>query len=189
MIRIVGLVVKLVASVEFLSLKIDLTVDEQNIGCLFFVPSLRFSRTLLKGLRVVCAMRCKCRLLYLALVFAVYGSTYGLRMTGHDFHRVQVLRAINRPKIEGNEETGPVVGSAALNVVAMLWGTQHVVIKSIIASSAYQSASVLNFWRFLSSTALYARNLALVKVSQVDRCSIVALCIVHYCKMVFNNRI
>lgn len=44
-------------------------------------------------------------------------------------------------------------GFLLLNSVAVLWGTQHVVIKSALDS--YPSPSVLNFWRFVSSTLVF----------------------------------
>ena len=44
-----------------------------------------------------------------------------------------------------------------LNLVALLWGTQHVCIKSSI--EAYESTSILNFWRFLLSSLLFSKPL------------------------------
>lgn len=44
-----------------------------------------------------------------------------------------------------------------LNLVALLWGTQHVCIKSSI--EAYDSTSTLNFWRFLLSSLLFSKPL------------------------------
>ena len=40
-----------------------------------------------------------------------------------------------------------------LNAVAVIWGTQHVVIKSSL--DAFPSPSVLNFWRFATSAVLF----------------------------------
>ena len=40
-----------------------------------------------------------------------------------------------------------------LNAVAVIWGTQHVVIKSSL--EAFPSPSVLNFWRFATSAVLF----------------------------------
>ena len=44
-----------------------------------------------------------------------------------------------------------------LNGVAILWGTQHVVIKS--ALDIYPSSSLINFWRFILSTLLFSPSL------------------------------
>ena len=40
-----------------------------------------------------------------------------------------------------------------LNIVAVIWGTQHVIIKSSL--EAFPSPSVLNFWRFATSAILF----------------------------------
>lgn len=44
-----------------------------------------------------------------------------------------------------------------LNGVAILWGTQHVVIKS--ALDIYPTSSLVNFWRFILSTLLFSPSL------------------------------
>ncbi len=46
-----------------------------------------------------------------------------------------------------------------LNAVAVLWGTQHCVIKSLIDD--YETTSLVNFWRFLLSTIIFAPSLFL----------------------------
>lgn len=48
-------------------------------------------------------------------------------------------------------------GFFLLNFVAILWGTQHCVIKSALDS--YPSSSILNFWRFSLSTLLFMPSL------------------------------
>jgi hypothetical protein len=53
-------------------------------------------------------------------------------------------------------------GFLLLNSVAVLWGTQHVVIKSALDS--YPSASVINFWRFLLSALLLLPALTKINV-------------------------
>ena len=50
-----------------------------------------------------------------------------------------------------------IIHIALLNFVAILWGTQHVCIKTSIES--YDSTSLLNFWRFWLSTLLFSRPL------------------------------
>jgi hypothetical protein len=40
-----------------------------------------------------------------------------------------------------------------LNTVAVIWGSQHVVIKSLIEDTT--AASTLNFWRFFLSSLLF----------------------------------
>lgn len=44
-------------------------------------------------------------------------------------------------------------GFAVLNFIAILWGSQHVVIKSTL--EAFPSTSLLNSWRFFLSTVLF----------------------------------
>lgn len=46
---------------------------------------------------------------------------------------------------------------AILNFVAILWGSQHVCIKSSI--DLYESTSILNLWRFTMSTVLFLKPL------------------------------
>jgi len=46
------------------------------------------------------------------------------------------------------------VAFLTLNAVAVIWGTQHAVIKSSISS--FHSTSLLNFWRFSSSALLFS---------------------------------
>jgi hypothetical protein len=63
--------------------------------------------------------------------------------------------SVIQPKIfsEQNESSNTINGFLLLNMVAVLWGTQHVVIKS--ALSTYPTSSSLNFWRFTLSTLLF----------------------------------
>jgi drug/metabolite transporter (DMT)-like permease len=44
-----------------------------------------------------------------------------------------------------------------LNFVAILWGTQHVVIKTAVET--FPSTSLVNFWRFLLSSLLFLPSL------------------------------
>ncbi|KAJ1414804.1 EamA-like transporter family-domain-containing protein [Ochromonadaceae sp. CCMP2298] len=60
----------------------------------------------------------------------------------------------------------PRAGFLALNAVAVLWGTQHVIIKQALSSPQYGSASLLNFWRFFLSAALFSP--ALLRLLQRD---------------------
>lgn len=59
------------------------------------------------------------------------------------------------------------LGFGLLNTVAILWGSQHVVMKSTLADSAFSPASLLNFWRFLSSALLFSPALLKQKVCTV----------------------
>ena len=49
-------------------------------------------------------------------------------------------------------------GFLLLNAVAVLWGSQHVVIKS--ALSDYPSTSILNMWRFAISSLLFIQPIS-----------------------------
>lgn len=49
------------------------------------------------------------------------------------------------------------LGFLLLNGVAVLWGSQHVVIKASVDS--YPTTSLVNFWRFLLSTLLFSPSL------------------------------
>jgi hypothetical protein len=49
-----------------------------------------------------------------------------------------------------------------LNAVAVIWGSQHVVIKSMLNST---SAATLNFWRFFLSASIFLPALVQVVVS------------------------
>jgi len=49
------------------------------------------------------------------------------------------------------------LGFLLLNAVAVLWGSQHVVIKASVDS--YPTTSLVNFWRFLLSTLLFSPSL------------------------------
>jgi hypothetical protein len=49
--------------------------------------------------------------------------------------------------------TNPTIGFILLNFIAILWGSQHVVIKSIL--STYHYPSLLNFLRFSFSSLLF----------------------------------
>lgn len=49
------------------------------------------------------------------------------------------------------------LGFLLLNAVAVLWGSQHVVIKASVDS--YPTTSLVNFWRFSLSTLLFSPSL------------------------------
>lgn len=55
--------------------------------------------------------------------------------------------------------TTPFFSLLLLNVVAVLWGTQHCVIKSLV--DGYEITSLVNFWRFLLSSIIFAPSLFL----------------------------
>lgn len=55
--------------------------------------------------------------------------------------------------------TTPFFSLLLLNVVAVIWGTQHCVIKSLV--DGYESTSLVNFWRFLLSSIIFAPSLFL----------------------------
>eukprot|EP01038_Epipyxis_sp_PR26KG_P012622 gene12622-16925_t len=58
-------------------------------------------------------------------------------------------------------------GFFLLNFVAILWGTQHVVIKSSLDD--YSTSSLLNFWRFTLSSLLFLPSfIAVLKEKKVD---------------------
>ena len=57
-----------------------------------------------------------------------------------------------------------------LNSVAIIWGTQHVVIKSALEN--FPSPSVLNFWRFALSFLLFLPAFVTVMVSMSFRMSL-----------------
>ena len=59
--------------------------------------------------------------------------------------------------------TGDSKSFLLLNVVAVIWGTQHVVIKSALDSEAFHP-SVLNAWRFAFSAALFLPQLIITLV-------------------------
>lgn len=52
-----------------------------------------------------------------------------------------------------------------LNGVAIIWGSQHTVIKSTLVATDSFPASSLNFWRFLSSAAFFAPSLVKLALS------------------------
>lgn len=72
-------------------------------------------------------------------------------------HRINVLN--NNTSNNNNVDTNTVVnGFLLLNAVAVLWGSQHVVIKS--ALSDYPSTSLLNLWRFAISSLLFIQPIS-----------------------------
>jgi hypothetical protein len=71
-----------------------------------------------------------------------------------DDHRINVLN--NETNAE--DSNAVVNGFLLLNAVAVLWGSQHVVIKS--ALSDYPSTSLLNMWRFAVSSLLFIQPIS-----------------------------
>ena len=57
-----------------------------------------------------------------------------------------------------NDSNTVLNGFLLLNAVAVLWGSQHVVIKS--ALSDYPSTSILNMWRFAISSLLFIQPIS-----------------------------
>lgn len=67
------------------------------------------------------------------------------------------------------------IGLLILNFIAILWGTQHVVIKS--ALEEYPATSLLNFWRFILSTLLFSPALLQVLVRSCTSSMILSSCL------------
>lgn len=66
---------------------------------------------------------------------------------------------VNAGETTATPTTTPYFYFIVLNVVAVLWGTQHCLIKSLV--NEYETASLVNFWRFLLSTIIFAPSLFL----------------------------
>lgn len=73
---------------------------------------------------------------------------YNKEMEDQDLSKAQSVEKSPPPPLS------PVTAFLTLNTVAILWGTQHAVIKSSISS--FDSTSLLNFWRFSSSALLFS---------------------------------
>lgn len=64
----------------------------------------------------------------------------------------ETLADVEQPRLS------PWLGFLVLNSIAVLWGSQHVVIKSTLDS--FHSTSLLNSWRFALSTLLFLPSFA-----------------------------
>ena len=75
-------------------------------------------------------------------------------VSNKDDHRINVLTY----DTNNGDSNAIVNGFLLLNAVAVLWGSQHVVIKS--ALSDYPSTSLLNMWRFAISSLLFIQPIS-----------------------------
>ena len=75
---------------------------------------------------------------------------FGYPRTKH--HTLHVLYA-SPDSDSSSRASSNLNGVFLLNFVAILWGTQHVCIKSSVES--FGTTSLVNFWRFLMSSAIF----------------------------------
>ena len=82
-----------------------------------------------------------------------------------DKYDLKIFQPILKDEVDLNPKDNNIMinGFTLLNGVAVLWGTQHVVIK--LALDQYPSTSVLIFWRFILSSVLFGPSILTALVS------------------------
>lgn len=79
-----------------------------------------------------------------------------------------IVANLNAPECPNNYSSirayDPKISFLLLNGVAILWGSQHIVIKTIVET--FPSTSLVNFWRFATSAILFSPSLLTIAKSE-----------------------
>mmetsp|Transcript_27994 Transcript_27994/g.39824 ORF Transcript_27994/g.39824 Transcript_27994/m.39824 type:complete len:142 (-) Transcript_27994:947-1372(-) len=94
---------------------------------------------------------------FLQLRSSPYGFSTTYNYFGSKTHEKcsSIQLQLSKANEERKDESELISGFILLNAVAMLWGSQHVVIKSSLTE--YPSTSILNMWRFAASSLLFVQ--------------------------------